>query len=131
MHFRNVVNIRASWARAMGSRHVRKPPRGGLRCPLHRATPLSWSAPGPEALRSSIAAGLPWFGGDVSTPVVHGIGSMAPKHEGKNRPQRVRRGPTRVVSTEVLWTRLPRRMGFFGRNEMDPPPVRTGFDEPE
>jgi hypothetical protein len=29
---------------------------------FHRATPLSWLTPGPEALRPSIAAGLPWFG---------------------------------------------------------------------
>jgi hypothetical protein len=29
---------------------------------FHRATPLSWSVPGPEALRPSITAGLPLFG---------------------------------------------------------------------
>jgi hypothetical protein len=34
---------------------------------FHRGTPLSWAAPGPEALRPSITAGLPLFGRVVST----------------------------------------------------------------
>jgi hypothetical protein len=45
---------------------------------FHRATPLSWSVPGPEALCPSITAGLPLFGRVVSTVLGHMFVSVYP-----------------------------------------------------
>ena len=89
---------------------------------FHRATPLSGLTPGPEALRPSIAAGLPLFGCIVLTVLyatVFSIGRTMSKIEmvflaAGRRARRVHTGRgVEALMTEV-WARRGRWRGRSG-----------------